>query len=230
MFDLFRSRDRAVRYLLGALLGLVALSLVVTLIPGYGTPAAQPEQVVAEIGGEPLTVREVQTTIQGALRGKQIPAEMVQFYVPQLIDQMITERAVAYQAERLGFRITDEELANAIRSMLASYFPGGNPSRDEYQRFLAQQSLGIDQFERNVRQNLLLLRLQNIALEGAVVTPQEVEREYRRRNDKIKVEYVKWTPPTDLRSQVTVTPEDMKSYYASQRRNSKPTRSVLFIC
>jgi peptidyl-prolyl cis-trans isomerase D len=216
MFDLFRSRAKAVRYLLGALLGLVALSLVITLIPGYGTPSAPSEQVVAEIGGEALTVREVQSTIQSALRGRQIPPEMLQFYVPQFVDQMITERAVAYQAQRMGFKVTDEELANAIRSMVAQYFPG-EIKQDEYARFLAQQGLSIQEFERNVRQNLLRLRLENIALEGAVVTPDEVEKEYRRKNDKVKLEYIKWTPPADLRSQVTLTDADLRGFYESQK-------------
>lgn len=216
MFDLFRSRDKFVRYLLGGLLGLVALSLVITLIPGYGTPGAAREQVVAEIGGQALTVREVQTTIQSALRGRQVPSEMVQFYVPQLVDQMITERAVAYQAERMGFKVSDEELANAIRSMVAQYFPG-DIKQEEYSRFLAQQGLSIPEFERNVRQNLLLLRLQNIALEGALVTPQEVEQEFQRRNNKIKVEYIKWTAPTDLKSQVNLSEADLKGFFETQK-------------
>ncbi|HYO80512.1 MAG TPA: peptidylprolyl isomerase [Bryobacteraceae bacterium] len=217
MFDLFRSRDKAMRYVLGTLLGLVALSLVVTLIPGFGMPGSAPEQVVAEIGDQQLTLREVQNTIQGALRGREIPPQMVQMYVPQMVDRMIAERAIAYQAERLGFKITDEELASAIRSMLAQYFPNGNPTQQEYQRFLQGQNLTVSEFERNVRANLLLLRLQNIAMEGAVVSPAEIETEYRRRNDKIKVEYVKWTPPADLRSQAVVTPEEMQMYYNSQK-------------
>jgi len=217
MFDLFRSRDKAVRYLLGALLGLVALSLVITLIPGYGAASAPREQVVAKIGDDNLTVPEVQATLQSALRSRQMPQEMIQFYVPQLIDQMITERAIAYQASRMGFRINDEELANAIRSMLTQFFPTGEIPQDGYARVLSQQGLTIPEFERNVRTNLLLLRLQNIAMEGAIVTPEEVDREYHRKNDKIKVEYVKYTPPGDLRSQVHITPEEMKAYFESQK-------------
>ena len=77
---------------------------------------------------------------------------------------------------------------------------------------MQQQGLTVDEFERNIRTNLLLLRLQNIALEGAIVTPAEVEQEYHRKNDKVKVEYVAWTPK-DIRSQVTVTPEEIQAFY-----------------
>jgi len=217
MFDLFRSRDKAVRYLLGALLGLVALSMVITLIPGYGASSAPREQLVAEIGGEPLTVREVQQTIQAVTRNKQVPTEMLQFYLPQIVDQMITERAVAYQAKRMGFQITDQEVGNAIRSMLMQYFPDGNIPEEAYRQFLQRQGQDVAQFERTVRQNLLQLRLQNIALEGALVTPDEVQREFHRKNDKLKVKYIKYTTPSNLRSQVTVTPEDIKAHYESAK-------------
>ncbi len=104
MFDLFRSRAKAVRYLLGGLLGIVALSMVITLIPGYGgSGGSSTDNVVADIGKGTLTVREVQNEMQQLVKGKQIPSDLVAVYLPQRIEQMIMERAVAYQAERMGF-------------------------------------------------------------------------------------------------------------------------------
>ena len=123
MFDLFHRRDKAVRYILTVLLGLVAISMVITLIPGYGTPRAASDNIVAEVGGDAITSQEVSSMLQNAVRNRQVPAQMLQFYAPQYIDQMIRDRALAYQSTRMGFQVTDDELASAIRSLLASQFP-----------------------------------------------------------------------------------------------------------
>ena len=45
-----------------------------------------------------------------------------------------------------------------------------------YTAYLQQQGLSVSEFERNIKNNLYLLKLQNIALEGAIVTPPEVLR------------------------------------------------------
>ena len=115
MFDLFRSRAKAVRIMLGAMLGVIALSMLVYLIPGTGITAADSssDQVVAEIGKSTVTVGEVQQQVQkcfaepaSASRVSPLPI------IPQLVDQAIAERAVAYEAEQLGFRVSDRDLAD----------------------------------------------------------------------------------------------------------------------
>jgi len=217
MFDLFRRRDRVVRWMLTALLLLVALSLVTYLIPGSGMPGGFDEQVVAEIGKEKLTLREVQLALTNASRERKIPSELMGVYVPQIIDNMVQDRAIAYEAQRLGFKVTEKELAEAIQSTLPQLFQDGKfVGRDVYSQFLAQQNLTVEQFEANFRKQILLTKLQGLVLEGMVVTPQEVEREYRRRNEKIKIDYIAFHPDK-FRSQVTVTPEEMMKQYESRK-------------
>src|SRR5947209_9618135 len=149
MFDLFRSREKAVRYVLGGILGIVALSMVITLVPGFGTPSRTPEQIVAEVDKEPITVREVQVQLQQILKNRSVPPEMIQIYLPQLIDQMIAERALAYQAKRMGFEVTDQDTALAIRSILSNLFPDGKFNKQVYEQFLAQQGMSVADFEAN---------------------------------------------------------------------------------
>jgi len=58
MFDLFRSRDKAVRIMLGVILGVVALSMVTYLIPGgwmNGGDSSSNSNVVATIGDMTVT-------------------------------------------------------------------------------------------------------------------------------------------------------------------------------
>lgn len=218
MFDLFRSRAKAVRYLLGGLLTLVALSMVITLIPGWNSSTASADDlVVAQIGKNTITVQQIQAKLQDLIRQKQIPAEMAQVYLPQIIDDTITSEAIAYQAQRMGFEVPDAELAAAIRQAIPRVFNNGQLiDKAAYEQTLAQMGMTIPMFEELMRQQMLKKRLDDLAAEGVVVTPQEVMAEYKRRNDKVKIAYIDFKPDA-LKDQVKVTPEELQAYYNNNK-------------
>ena len=94
MFDLFRSRDKAVRILLTVILGMVALSMVTYLIPGSGMSyGSNDANVIAKVGDQAITIQDAQRVITNMMRGRQIPPEILSVYAPQLINTMIKDRA-----------------------------------------------------------------------------------------------------------------------------------------
>ena len=213
MFNLFRSRDRMVRIFLTAILLVVALSMLIYLIPSYGNGPAGPDSVVAEVGKDAITTHDIQLDVQNLIRARQVPTDMVSVYLPQIIEEMITYRSLIYQAHRLGIQVTDAQTSEAIRQARPDLFPGGKfVGRDTYSAMLAQQNLTIPEFESDIANRVLVTRLTDIVLEGTEVTSAEVEQEYRRRNDKIKIEYVKITPE-QFKDAVKVTPEEIKAYF-----------------
>jgi hypothetical protein len=100
MFDLFRSSQKGKKILLSVVLGVVALSMLLYLIPGAGTPTSSGanDQIVAEIGPETVTVRQVEQGIRVAFRGSQISPQVAAAIVPQIAEQVISDRALAYAA------------------------------------------------------------------------------------------------------------------------------------
>src|ERR1035438_6831065 len=118
MFDLFRSREKSVRILLGGILLIVALSMLTYLVPSYNNGAQSADTTVATVGNQEITVGEVQKLIQNVIKGKQIPPEVLPNYIPRMIDDLVTRRALEYEATRLGFRVTDQDLATTIRQTI----------------------------------------------------------------------------------------------------------------
>lgn len=220
MFDLFRSRQKYVRYIMGGLLSIVALSMVITLVPGYGTGGgSSSEQVIASIGGEDLTMQEAAINLQSAMKQSRIPPEVAEMYVPMYVNKMIADRALAYQARKMGLEVADEEVARTIQTMIPQLFQDGKlVGRDVYAQMLAQQNLTIPQFEENLRKQLLLTKLQDLVLEGAVVTDAEVQREYHKENDKVKIAFIA-IAQEKLKGQATATPEELKSYFTQNKAN-----------
>ncbi len=217
MFDLFRSREKTVRYLLGALLTLVAASMVITLVPGYGggwgSQGASNPTILAEVDGEQITATEVRQFITREMRGNNLPKGMEAVYIPMIVQQMAAQKAVGYQAAQMGLKVTDGQLAQIVHTLVPQLWQDGKfVGKEIYAQMLSQQGMTIPQFEENVRAQALQSRLEALALEGIIVTPADVENEFRHRNEKIKVAFFGLSPEF-FRNKVTTTPAEIQEFY-----------------
>ena len=218
MFDVFRSSSRAVRTIKIVLLSMVALSMVVYLIPGFGSGGSgSQDQIVAEIGKSALTIQDVRQRLQMLMRNRQVPKEMVEMYAEQTLNGLINERVMAYEAERLGFEVTPEDMLRNLQVMAPMLFQNGQfIGKEQYAALLREQDLSISEFEASTRVQLLVSKLANLVSQGVVVTPEEIARAYQSRNEKAKLEYIS-LPPDKYRSEVNVSPDEISRYYQGNK-------------
>jgi peptidyl-prolyl cis-trans isomerase D len=220
MFDLFRSRDKAVRITLTVLLGLVGLSMVTYLIPTTGQTTgttAGDTTVVASIGKEDLTLQQVSRVVQNTTRSRQLPAELLAIYVPQIVQQMITDRAMAYEAGRLGIRISSDETENAILDQLPpEIVKGGKVDSATLNAVLQQQGVTMSDLKTDTARQLMINRLRQIVAEGVVVSPREVSDEYHRKNDRVRIDYA-LLQPAKYQAEAEPTDAEITAYYNTHK-------------
>jgi peptidyl-prolyl cis-trans isomerase D len=217
MFNLFRSRERTVRILLGVLLGLVSLSMLVYLIPGgTGTGNASGQNVVAAIGDDKITAQDVQRSIQRLTRSQtNLPKGVIAMYLPSIVNQLVEAKAMAYKAREIGLKVSDQELGDAIQAEFSSAV-GGKFDMNIYQMVLGQQGLTVADYEKERREAMLGSRLETLELGSLVVSDQDARAEYLRKNLKVGLQYVNFDAK-EFASKVDKNPAKLKAYFDKNR-------------
>jgi peptidyl-prolyl cis-trans isomerase D len=218
MFDVFRSREKSVRLLLGAMLVLVAASMLVYLIPGgVGSSGATGDtNVVASVGKDQITASDVQREIQRITRGQSnLPKGILAMYIPTIVNQLIEQKALAYKAREMGLSVSDEELGSVIQSTFAAQM-GGKFDIQIYRSFLAQQGMTDRSFEEQQREAMLGARLESIEKQSLVVSDQDARAEYQRKNLKVGLTYLKFEGK-DFLAKVNKDPAAVKAYFDKNR-------------
>lgn len=233
MFDLFRSRDKAVRALLTAMLVIVALSMVTYLIPqtSTGTETVDNGSVIATVGKDKITSQEVSRQIRSMVQNRQMPSELLSIYVPQMIQQYINERAMQYEAARLGIKVSDAEVDNAIIDTVpAQFIKDGKVDGTILAQVLAQQGMTLSDLRTSVSRQLMLTKLESIVAQGVVVSQKDVEDEYHKKNDKVVVQYAMF-PPARYLAEAEPSDAELKTYYDANKSSFKipEKRSVAVI-
>ena len=74
----------------------------------------------------------------------------------------------------------------------------------------------VEEFEDSIRSQLLSEKLMSFLTAGVTVSDKEAEDEYRKKNEKAKIDYFV-IDPAKLESKVTVTDQDQKDYYEKNK-------------
>ncbi len=186
------------RWLYG-FLWLVILAFVILYVPalqdeGQGTPA----ETVVSVGGLKISAGEYQRAYS---RQRQLYAQLYQGRLDenmlrqlglesQVLEALVTERLVELEAKRLGISVSDEAVARAVTTSPEFQDDGRFIGKDEIRRRLELAGQSEADFERSLRQRLERESLEGLIGAGVQPSDSEVEREFRRRTEQVRLEYV----------------------------------------
>jgi peptidyl-prolyl cis-trans isomerase D len=206
-------------------LWLVIAAFIILYIPalqdeGRGTPA----ETVVSVGGLPVSVGEFQRAYyrqrqvyDRIYQGRLDEAMLRQLRLEdQVIEGLVVDRLVELEAKRLGVSVSDEAVARAIATSPEFQDDGKFIGTAEIRRRLELQGLSEEDFERSLRRQLLRQSLESLIGAPASASDAEVEREFRRRTEQVKLEYV-LADAARYRNAVQPTAEEVKARFEAKQ-------------
>jgi peptidyl-prolyl cis-trans isomerase D len=214
-------------------LGLVCLAFIIFYIPDFlrssGADAASGD-TIASVEGHDITAGEFRRTYQAQLQayrsaygGNMSEQLLKQLGIDQqILQQMVDERAALAEADRLGIQVSDAEVRHRIFSMPAFQENGAFIGEQRYQQLLRVQRppMAPAEFEDGIRRQLTIDKLRSTLTDWLSVPEKDVEQEYRRRNDKVKLAVVTFTADK-FRPEVTVADADVAAYFDAHKDEFK---------
>ena len=215
--------DKKQKLLNQIFLGIVVLALsggmLLYLVPtGPGGTTQSSTDVVAKVGDQTVTVAEIRQQLDQIKQRNQVPPMLVPYYAQQILRQMLLQKEMQYEANRLGIHVSNDEVADRIRLILPAAFNGGVPiAPDQYTSLVESRTqMSVPQFEDTVRLGLLQEKFQKLVTDGISAGPAELQEEFRYRNEKVKLDYA-FIKPEDLASKITLSDTDIKAAYEKNK-------------
>jgi len=217
MLKTLQQKKTGVRILMGVILVFISGAMVITLVPGLGGSMTASPDAVARVGNEEITRVDVENMLNRQMHGQAVPPIMRGLYAKQVLNGMISIKLLDAEAKRLGLTVTPEEERDRIKRYLPEAFVGDAwVGKDQYAAVVQRTGMTVEEFEEFVRQQLLEEKFRSLLTDGISVSPSEVAQEFRRRNEKVAIEYA-LLKPTDLAGAINPTDAELSGYFGKNQ-------------
>ncbi|MEW6206775.1 MAG: SurA N-terminal domain-containing protein [Acidobacteriota bacterium] len=223
MLKFLSRRKRTARTFLWGIIIVLALGMLgLFTIVWQQSAGSADDSVVARVGSLEITAKEYRDALsrygqqiaqgQGAVR-RDSPAKVYELYGEQVLEELIRQKIILYEAERLNLQTTDTELQDNLKKL-----PGLSPwpGPEVYREQLARMGVTAFEFEESVRTSITEQKLRSYVTAAAQAPASEVEEDYRSRNSKYTIRWAE-VRADNFRDKIQFTDADIRAYFDSRR-------------
>ena len=205
MIRILQQDNRVTKAIFALVIGAAIITMVITLVPGiFDGGAANDNTVYAtvrnpglfgRISGDSTSIKlaDVVRQTQMQMRRQNLPEFYQSFLLNRVGQQQVEREVLEREADHLGLQVSDDDLRRELqKGMFAQYlFPNGQfVGEDKYMDFVQTYfGVSVADFEREVKQDLEIQRLQALITGGVSVSDQAVRTEYMKQGTKVKFDY-----------------------------------------
>jgi peptidyl-prolyl cis-trans isomerase D len=198
----------------------IAFVGTIFLVWGAGGKFKKGARTVIKVNGKKITAEQFQNALRSeADRLRRTYGDNYYRFVKdinrQTADRLVQDVLIDQELKNLGLLISEEEVEREIAN---------NPTYYQIYQILARSGRA-DDYWRNIRDSLSRQRLQDLLLGIPIITKTEIEEEYKRRNEKVKLKYIEFAA-SKFRDKANPSEEEIKRRYEENKEKYRVPEKI----
>lgn len=173
-------------------------------------------ETLASVNGEDITVADLalRKKMRESQFGGQITLAQLGLTDERILDELVRQKIMVQEADRLGLKASDAEVSDLIRRTFKD--ASGNFDLKRYKESVTRQLGGVALYENQVREEIAVQKLRAFVTAGTQISDAEVQQDYERRNTVFGLVYVP-VAASELAKKITPTDEELQKYYEEHK-------------
>lgn len=238
---------KKMRQITKSVMWFVVVAFVGTIIFAWGmdltgkSSGVKPD-VIATVNDQDISIQAFNNLYDSRSREAEksygeLTEEMMQSLREQTFIELMEQTLLQTEIERRNITVTDKEVfeflrRNPPRELMQADFLQTNGQFDygKYMQLLANPTVDWTPYENFVRLSIAQVKLQEMIVGMARVTPQEVKRNFLESQTKLAARYI-MIPASEFESKLQVSQTDIKNYYEQNKEKYKeePRAALAYI-
>ena len=179
----------------------VIIAFIISIFAVWGGAGALGEgrrgNTLATVGKEKISLQLYQQTLQQQIENmrrqfRELDSRFIQqLNIPQqVLNQLIQQTLLTQLSKEMGIEATDDEIRKKIISYPVFQKDGKFVGFAQYQKILDWNRISLPEFEKSLRQEIILEKVIEVLTAGVTVTDEELWENYKKNNDTARMEYV----------------------------------------